>query len=188
MKNSILTNQRFTGQDYDMVQSEIIFLAKGESYDAKNAPAARMFNEYFGGVVFQEIREAQGLAYSVFSSYSQPSKKDKANYLFAYVGTQADKQAEAMNAMMELLNNMPETQEDFQTTKEAILNKIESERITGSGVLWNYISAEDKGLDYDLRKDIYEQVKEMEFEQLREFHQKFIKDNKYVNCTGWFKE
>ncbi|MEQ9405860.1 MAG: insulinase family protein [Cyclobacteriaceae bacterium] len=166
--------------DYDMVQSEIIFLAKGESYDAKNEPAARMFNEYFGGVVFQEIREAQGLAYSVFSSYSQPSKKDKANYLFAYVGTQADKQAEAMNAMMELLNNMPETQEDFQTTKEAILNKIESERITGSGVLWNYISAEDKGLDYDLRQDIYEQVKGMEFEQLRDFHQKFIKDNKYV--------
>lgn len=170
--------------DYDMVQTEIVFLAKGENYDAQNEPAVRMFNEYFGGgmnsIVFQEIREAQGLAYSVFSSFSQPSKKDKANYLFAYVGTQADKQSEAMNAMMELLNNMPESEEAFSIAKNAILNKIESERITGSSVLWNYISAQDKGLDYDVRKDIYEQVQGMEFADLKSFHEKYIKDQKYV--------
>lgn len=170
--------------DYDMVQTEIIFLAKGNNYDAQNEPSVRMFNEYFGGgmnsIVFQEIREAQGLAYSVFSSYSQPSKKDKANYLFAYVGTQADKQAEAMNAMMDLLNNMPESEEAFNIAKNAILNKIESERITGSGVLWNYVSAQDKGLDYDVRKDIYEQVQDMEFENLKTFHENYIKDQKYV--------
>ena len=175
-----INQQKVYWADYDMVQTEIVFLAKGDNYDAKNAPAVRIFNEYFGGVVFQEIREAQGLAYSVFSRFSQPSKKDKANYLFAYVGTQADKQAEAMNAMMELLNEMPETEEDFKTAKEAILNKIESERITGSGVLWNYISAEDKGVDYDLRKDIYEQVKGMEFQNLKDFHEQFIKYNEYV--------
>ena len=170
--------------DYDMVQTEIVFLAKGENYDTKSEPAVRMFNEYFGGgmnsIVFQEIREAQGLAYSVFSSYSQPSKKEKANYLFAYVGTQADKQAEAMNAMMDLINNMPESEEAFNIAKESILNKIESERITGSGVLWNYVSAQDKGLDYDVRKDIYTQVKEMNFDNLSSFHEKYIKDQKYV--------
>lgn len=170
--------------DYDMVQTEIVFLAKGESYDAKNAPAVRMFNEYFGGgmnsIVFQEIREAQGLAYSVFSSFSQPSKKEKANYLFAYIGTQADKQAEAMNAMMDLINNMPESEGAFNIAKEAILNKIESERVTGSSVIWNYISAQDKGLDYDIRKDIYEQVKGMTFADLSTFHEKYIKDKNYV--------
>lgn len=170
--------------DYDMVQTEIVFLAKGEDYNAQNAPAARMFNEYFGGgmnsIVFQEIREAQGLAYSVFSSYSQPSKKDKANYLFAYVGTQADKQSEAMDAMMDLLNDMPESEEAFSIAKNAILNKIESERITGSSVLWNYISAQDRGLDYDIRKDIYNEVQEMEFADLKSFHEKYIKDQNYV--------
>ena len=170
--------------DYDMVQTEIVFLAKGETYDNKAEPAVSMFNEYFGGgmnsIVFQEIREAQGLAYSVFSSYSQPSKKDKANYLFAYIGTQADKQSEAMGAMMDLINNMPESQGAFDIAKGAILNKIESERVTGSGILWNYIGAQDKGLDYDIRKDIYEQVKSMEFENLKSFHEKYIKDNDYV--------
>ena len=179
-----VTDPKVYWTDYDMVQTEIVFLAKGENYDARNEPAVRLFNEYFGGgmnsIVFQEIREAQGLAYSVFSSFSQPSKKDKANYLFAYVGTQADKQAEAMNAMMDLINNMPESEEAFNIAKGAILNKIESERITRSAVLWNYVSAQDKGLDYDIRSDIYGKVKGMTYEDLSSFHEDFIKDQKYV--------
>jgi zinc protease len=170
--------------DYDMVQTEIVFQSKSIDYDVSQVPAARLFNQYFGGgmnsIVFQEIREAQGLAYSVFSNYSEPSKKDKANYLFAYIGTQADKQSEAMDAMMDLLNNMPESEDAFEIAKEAILNKIESERITKSSVIWNYISAQDKGLDYDVRKDTYEQVATMSFDDLKTFHETYIKDKKYV--------
>jgi predicted Zn-dependent peptidase len=178
------TDPKVFWTDYDMVQTEMVFLSKGGTYDVTNEPAVRMFNQYFGGgmnsIVFQEIREAQGLAYAVFSSYSQPSKKDKANYLIAYVGTQADKQAEAMEAMMDLLNDMPKSEEAFNIAKESILNKIESERVTGSSVLWNYIGAQDKGLDYDVRSDIYSQVKGMTFENLTDFHEKYVKDKKFT--------
>lgn len=170
--------------NYDMVQSEIIFMHKSIDYDPGITPEVYLFNEYFGGgmnsIVFQEIREAQGLAYSVFSSYSEPSKKGEANTLFAYVGTQADKQPEAMKAMMDLLDNLPESEEAFNIAKESILNKIESERITGSAVLWSYISAEDKGIDYDIRRDIYEDVQKMDFENLSAFHAKYIKDKSFV--------
>lgn len=166
--------------DYDMVQSEIVFQAKGELYNVELVPYARLFNEYFGSVVFQEIREAQGLAYSVFSAYSLPNKQDKSNYLFAYIGTQADKQSEAMKAMVELLNNMPESQDDFEIAKEAILSKIESERITKSSVIWDYVNAQDKGLDYDVRKNTYDKVRNMNFDDLIAFHKKYIKDKKYV--------
>ncbi|MFT6882683.1 MAG: zinc protease [Marinoscillum sp.] len=170
--------------DYDMRQTEVIFLSKGDQYNSQMEPAVRLFNQYFGGgmnsVVFQEIREAQGLAYSVFSSYSQGSKKEKSDYLTAYVGTQADKQSEAMDALMGLLNDMPQTEDAFNIAKDAILNKIESERVTRSSVLWSYIGAQDKGLDYDIRKDVYNQVKEMNFEDLKTFQETFIKDNQYI--------
>ena len=179
-----IDDQQVYWADYDMVQTEIVFQSKSDAYDAKLTPATRLFNEYFGGgmnsIVFQEIREAQGLAYSVFSSYSQGSKKEKSDYLFAYIGTQADKQGEAMDAMMELLNNMPESEGAFKIAKEAILNKIESERVTKSSVLWNYVNAQDKGLDYDIRKDTYEQVAAMSFDDLKAFQEKYIKDKKYV--------
>ncbi|MFZ9046194.1 MAG: M16 family metallopeptidase [Cyclobacteriaceae bacterium] len=170
--------------DYDMVQTEIIFLSKSVEYNPENAPSVRMFNQYFGGgmnsIVFQEIREAQGLAYSVFSSYSEARTQDRSNYLYAYIGTQADKQSEAMDAMVDLINDMPASQEAFDIAKLAILNKIESERVTGSSVIWNYISAQDRGLDYDVRSDIYQDVQNMTFENLQSFHEKYIKDNTYV--------
>ena len=178
--------------DYDMVQTEIIFLSKGDSYDPSLTPSVRMFNEYFGGgmnsIVFQEIREAQGLAYSVFSSFSEGGKKEEANYLFAYIGTQADKQSEAMDAMMALINNMPESEEAFTIAKQAILNKIESERVSGNSVLWSYINATDKGIDYDIRKDIYADVQQMSFTNLKDFHEKYIKGNKYVTVLVGSKD
>ncbi|MFY0601872.1 MAG: insulinase family protein [Cyclobacteriaceae bacterium] len=170
--------------DYDMVQSEIIFVHKGEKYNASLAPEVKMFNEYFGGgmnsIVFQEIREAQGLAYAVFSGYSQPTDKDKSEYLYSYIGTQSDKQPEAMEAMIDLMNNFPESGTAFNTAKEAILSKLESERITRSGVLWNYIGAQDAGLDYDIRKDVYDKIQNMTFEDLKTFQEEHIKDKNFT--------
>ena len=168
--------------NYDMVQAEIMFQSRGPKYDKKLSPEARMFNAYFGGmsgIAFQEIREAQGLAYSVFTSYSQGRKEDKNDFLMAYVGTQADKQEEAMDAMINLLNEMPESQQTFDNAKKGILEKIESQRITKTGVLFNYLNAKEKGLDYDIRKDIYTRVKDMTFSDLKTFHDKYVKDKKF---------
>ncbi|UII22604.1 M16 family metallopeptidase [Fulvivirga ligni] len=166
--------------NYDMVQTEFIMLAKGNQYDKSIAPEVRAFNEYFGALVFQEIREAEGLAYSVFSSYSTPSKSDKDDVLLAYVGTQADKQSEAMAAINNLLDNMPQSAGDFEVAKKAILSKIESERITKSSILWNYENAKRLDLDYDIRKDVYNKVQNMTFDDLKKFHDEYVKNQSYV--------
>ena len=83
--------------DFDMVQSEMLFLAKGDPFKAENMAASTLFNTYFGSglssIVFQEIRESKSLAYSAFSSYSNASKQDDSNYIMAYIGTQANKNA-----------------------------------------------------------------------------------------------
>ncbi len=168
--------------NYDMVQAEIVMQSRGPKYDPELAPEARMFNEYFGGmsgIVFQEIREAQGLAYSVFSSYNTGTKKDKSDVMMAYIGTQADKQEEAMNALIDLINNLPEAPMNFENAKKAILKKIETERTTKTGVFFNYLTAKDKGLDYDIRSKIYDKVKGMDFEDMKAFHNKYIKDKKF---------
>ena len=168
--------------NYDMVQAEIVFQHRGPKYDKKLSPEVNIFNEYFGGmsgVAFQEIREAQGLAYSVFGGYRQAAKKDKNDFLMAYVGTQADKQEEAMDAMIDILNNLPESEQTFDMAKKAILKKIESNRVTKTSLFFNYLDAKDKGLDYDIRKDIYKRVNEMTFDDLKSFHAKYVKDKKY---------
>ncbi|WP_258103344.1 pitrilysin family protein [Marinoscillum sp. MHG1-6] len=172
--------------DYDMVQSEILFVHRAGLYNPELEPEVHLFNEYFGGsmnsIVFQEIRESQGLAYAVFAGYSQPMDKEKSEYLFSYIGTQSDKQSEAMTAMMELLTSFPESQTAFQIAKEGILNQIESERVTRGGVIWNYIRAQDAGIDHDIRKDIYDGVKNMTFEDLRSFHEAHIKGKTFTTA------
>ena len=54
-----------------MVQTEIILLSDLRPLDNEKTAAINLFNQYFGGgmnsIVFQEIREAQGLAYAAFS-------------------------------------------------------------------------------------------------------------------------
>ncbi len=168
---------------YDMVQSEMVLQSRGPQYNSEITPEIQLFNEYFGGgmssIVFQELREAQGLAYSVFSRYNSGSKVEDDDYMMAYIGTQADKQKEALEALVDLLNNLPESEKNFDNAKKAILNKIESNRITKSRVLFNYLGAQRKNLDYDIRKDVYSRVKDMTFENLKSFHNKYIKDKKY---------
>ena len=165
---------------YDMVQTEIVLLAKGEPLDISKSAAIQLFNEYFGGgmnsIVFQEIREAQGLAYSVYSAYFQANQTKKSDYVFSYVGIQSDKQKEALSSMFGLINKLPESENAFDIAKKAILNKIESERITKSAVINRYLSAEKKGITDDIRASVYNEVKNMDFEDLNAFHSKYIKD------------
>jgi len=170
--------------NYDMVQAEIMFVSKGQTYNKELTPASRMFNEYFGGgmgsIVFQEMREARALAYSVWSRYREAPESERSNYLTAYIGTQADKLPEAMKGMLELLNDIPKSEKAFQTAKDALLSQLESERITKADIIFNYEGAKRKELEYDIRKDVYAKAKDMTFEDVSKFHQDHVKDRTYT--------
>ena len=171
--------------DYDdMIQAEIILLTKKEKYNKENEPIISLYNEYFGngmaGIVFQEIRESKALAYSAFSSYDTPSKKENAHYLFSYIGTQADKLPEALSGIIEILNNMPESEITFASAKDNLLRQVETNRITKSSVLFNFLGAQKLGLEKDIREDIYKEISTMTLDDVKEFQEKYVKDNHYT--------
>ncbi|WP_158850032.1 M16 family metallopeptidase [Algibacter sp. L1A34] len=169
--------------DFDMVQSEMVFLAKGDPFNAKNMAASTLFNTYFGSglssIVFQEIRESKSLAYSAFSSYQMADEKGKANYVMAYMGTQANKMPQAVTAMMDLMTNMPEAEKQFNAAKDATLKKIAAQRITKSGIFWNYENLKKRGIDNDNREAMYNTIKDMTIEDLRDFFNNNIKGEQY---------
>ncbi len=169
--------------DFDMVQSEMLLLAKGDPFKAENMAASTLFNTYFGSglssIVFQEIRESKSLAYSAFSSYQTARDKDDSNYVMAYMGTQANKLPQAVDAMMELMTNMPEAEEQFNAAKEAALKKIAAERITKSSVFWSYERLKKLGIDNDNREDMYNAIKNMTMEDLRTFFNENIQGEHY---------
>ncbi|MCJ8165539.1 insulinase family protein [Pontibacter sp. E15-1] len=161
--------------DYDMVQAEMLFLSKSVPYNKDIVPVVRLYNEYMGGIVFQDLRESKALAYSTYSFYAPASKKERSNYLQSYIGAQADKLSEAMAGMQALLTDMPLADANFQNAQASLRNSISTERITKAGILFDYERAKKLGLNYDIRQDVYQSANAMTFDQMKEFQQKYIK-------------
>ncbi len=169
--------------DYDMVQTEILMLSKGEDFNREKMAAARLFNTYFGSglssIVFQEIRESKSLAYSAFSSYRMASELDKPDYTMAYVGTQANKLEQAVGAILELMTNMPEANEQFEQAKHATLKKIAAERITKSNIFWTYERLKKQGITEDYREAMYNTIENMTLADLKTFFDENIRGGNY---------
>lgn len=169
---------------YDMVQAQIIMISKGPSLNVDFMPYAAIFGEYFGmgftSIVYQEIRESRALAYSAYARFSVPNRTDRSHYSEAFVGTQNDKMPAALDAMLEILNNMPESESAFESAKDAALKSIESSRITGSSKFWEYQNMKDIGLDHDQRKVTYEAIKSMKFGDFKKFFNEQISGKQYT--------
>ncbi|MFA5011342.1 MAG: insulinase family protein [Ignavibacteria bacterium] len=170
--------------DYKMKQVEILFINRGGTFDSKSIPIITLYNEYFGGgmssIVFQDLREAKALAYSVSSRYGIPDSKEKHFMMSSYIGTQSDKLGEAMSGYDALLNDMPMSEVTFSAAKDGVLKSIQTERILRSDVLRSYLSAKRQGIDYDIRKDVYDNVSKFNINDVKAFNEKFVKGNKYV--------
>lgn len=147
--------------------------------DVSIIPTARLFNEYFGGgmnaVVFQELRETRGLAYSAGAVYSRPSRKEEPHCWVEYIISQNDKMAECINTFKDITDNMPQTEANFDIAKQSILKNIASERTTKMSIIYKYLDAKQIGIDYDINKTIYETVPDMTLQNLVDFEQKYIK-------------
>lgn len=178
--------------NYDMQQVELLFLSKDQGFNPELIAVSKVFNEYFGAglssIVFQEIREKRALAYAAYTYFSTPNRQDKSHYTQAYIGTQADKLTEASGAMIDLMNNLPFAEQQFQAAKNAVLKKIQSERITGTSIFWSYYKMQKLGFEKDVNAMTYDYVKGMEFADLQQFFDEHIKNDNYTVCVIGNKE
>jgi predicted Zn-dependent peptidase len=162
---------------YDAKQTKIQTIIKEGKFDAALTPTVALYNNYFGGnIVFQELREKRALAYTAYARFQEPSDLSKSYLAIGYIATQNDKMMEALAAFNELYNKMPLAEITLSVSKNSVLGRISSERITKMNILWNFINSRKLGLDYDIRKEIYENVKRMSMRDMKEFNRKFFKD------------
>jgi predicted Zn-dependent peptidase len=171
---------------YDMVQAEVFWVRNADQYNSATTPTVSLFNNYFGGgmgsIVFQTIRESKALAYSTYSYFALPSKKEDKDMVMAYVGTQADKFNEATTAMNELLTDLPKSDQLFETAKSGLKKTIASERITQDGIIFSYLKAQKLGNNFDIRKNVYEQAPKLAFTDISNFHDNQMKGKNYTYC------
>ena len=160
---------------------------RGEKYDYAIQPTLDLYNEYFGGgmnsIVFQEMREARGLAYSAGAFLITPNKLKYPYVYRTFIATQNDKMLDAIKAFDDIINNMPESEKAFILAKEALITRLRTERITKSDVLWAYLNAQDLGINVDSRKDLYEKAPSMTLADIKAFQEKWVKGRTYTYCV-----
>jgi predicted Zn-dependent peptidase len=173
--------------NYDMVQSEICWIHNSGPYDVNKEPIVDVFDNYFGGgmgsVVFQTLRESKALAYATFASYGTPAKKEDPFYILAYIGCQADKMNDAVGGMNALLNDLPSSEQGFELARTSEKKDIETQRFTEDGIVFAYLEAKEKGLDYDQRKTEYETLDKLTMNDVKQFHEQQVANKPYTYCV-----
>lgn len=178
--------------NYDMVQMEMSRIAKGPNVNLKNFGKINVFNEYFGrglsSIVFQEIRESKSLAYSAYVSYNANGELNHPDYVTTYIGTQANKLPQAVNAMNELMAELPQIPAQFENAKNAALKQISAGRVTRTNIYFNLLNLRKLGIDYDLRKDIYGEIQNLSLAELTSFYNNQMKAMRYNTAIIGKKE
>ena len=157
-----------------------------DKFDVKNSPIVNLYNDYFSGgmnsIVFQEMREARGLAYSSYAGLWKGTTPKDPYYFYAFIATQNDKVQQAVEAFDEIIEDMPRSEKAFYLAKSGLLANLESQRTTKANILWGYLEYEKFGMTEDINKTIYEGVKNLTLDDVVAFQQSMIKDRPYTYC------
>ncbi|MBD5778629.1 insulinase family protein [Pelagicoccus sp. NFK12] len=175
--------------DWETAQSQIRIEFPGGIYDESERPMIETFNEYFyggmGGIVFQEMREARALAYSVWAHFLVSSFEGGENLVMGFIGTQADKTVDSLAAYLDLWNNMPRSEDRFGVVKESLDNQFRVSKIGFRDVLGAVKAWERVGLEGDPRETRYERIMAGELEDLFEFYDAEIQGQpKMISILG----
>ena len=144
-------------------------------WQPQEAAVKALFNEYYGGgmntIVFQELREARGLAYNAFAAYMEPSYKDQKEYFFTHIITQNDKMMDCVRQFHQILDTIPQSETAFRIAKDALTKRLQSQRTTKFSLINAWLSAKRMGIDYDIDKKIYEALPSLQLSDIVRFEQ-----------------
>ncbi len=145
----------------------------GKGWNLEQQPMVYLFNEYFGtgmnGIVFQELRETRGLAYSAGARYVTPYRMGGNEYLQAEIISQNDKMMDCVRAFNSIIDEMPQSDKAFELAKQASMKRIATERTTKFAIINAYKRAQRLGLDFDVMERVYKELPKITLKEMVEF-------------------
>lgn len=158
---------------HKVAQSNISLVFPGPELGAEDEVWAELYSEYVGGgmgaLIFQEIREARGLAYSAWGSYDTGTYRGDQPAARGQLGTQVDKTIEALAKMLELLPAPPIEANRLQLAKASLLRRTRTTRVQPRQIAAQVLAWEDRGFDRDPRKAMFDQLQTATTASLEKF-------------------
>lgn len=161
----------------------IQFHNENRQWNPEQQPVISLFNEYYGGgmntVVFQELREARGLAYSAFAMYGTPGYKGQPEYAYTYIISQNDKMMDCIRTFNNIIDTIPQSDKALELAKQALMKRLATRRVTKESLIYSYLGARDRGIDYDINKKVYEAVPSLTMKDVADFEKSTMANKPY---------
>lgn len=152
-------------------------------WNENEVAVSSLFDEYFGGsmnsIVFQEMREARGLAYSAGASYRTPFRKGDPESFITYIITQNDKMMDCIKQFNVILDTIPQSETAFYIAKDALKKKLESRRVTKFNLIYKYLSNKRLGIDYDISERVYNGLDKLKMQDIVDYEKKLMANKPY---------
>ncbi|MHB2026149.1 MAG: M16 family metallopeptidase [Elusimicrobiota bacterium] len=163
-----------------MVQSKVGLFAAAGVYDPARAAAGQLYSQYMGGdmgsVLFQQVREARSLAYSVWGGYGFAGHKGGENQIYGGLGCEADKTAQAA-ALLEGLFRNPilsvGSQERFEKAQATLVENYRDNPIRFRDVPAALMDWESLGFSSDPRPARFARLQNYSFDDFKKFAARF---------------
>jgi predicted Zn-dependent peptidase len=168
----------------DAAKANVRFVMSQPPLSRDDRPRARLFSEYLSGsmsaLVFQEIRESRGLAYSAYSRYDWGRKPQDASGLLGYMSTQADKVPVAVETFLGLLRSQEIQPERVAEAKLSLDQEYRSSRIDPRWIVGWVESWDRLGEARDPRPWEWTTIQGLEAEDVRTFAGRFPEDGTVI--------
>lgn len=185
-------NEVYVLNNNKILQSHIFIVSNTNSKGMSNISESKLFNTYYGGgfsgILKQEIREYRSLAYSTSGGFRFNSDLENNNYFFTYIGTQADKTANALNKSLQLINELPKKEDRMDFIKNNIELNISSLYPSFRNLSTEIESYKLNGLKTDPNIEVFNNIKSTSFSDLYNFYLKNIQNNSlFIGIHGDLK-
>lgn len=166
--------------NYESAQAEVMVVSRTEKFSIKAMALSNMFNRFIEKAAFSQVREARSLAYNVSATHVVPPDSSEYTQIEILAGTQNNKLTESLEVMTGLMKNISSLENVFTEAKQDQLGRYQNERTTGSAIFFAAENYKRLGIKHDYRKDMYEAIQKMTFEDIKHFFATNIANHQFA--------
>ena len=126
------------------------------------------------------LYEVITLAYSAWAGYMAPRYSNEPFFVNGVVYTQADKMMDAVGALKSLLTTMVVDEKAFGISRDALVQGIETDRITKQNIFYSLEKLKKLGINTDVRSDIYNYAENCSLNDVQDFYKNHISNKNYT--------
>ena len=174
--------------DKDVAKSAISVAIPQGVQAREQIPVSRYFSSYMGGgmssLIFQEIREARGLAYYAYGYVARGGRPGDEWALRGGMGTQADKTNDALTTYLQLLRERPIDATRLGQTLESLEADYRSSRIDPRWIVWLVDGWDQQGEKQDPRPWEWEQIQQLNVEAVQSYASAYAERPVIISIVG----